>query len=390
MAVSAASRNPMNRGTASLTREEVSRILQFPPGVVDALIDEGLLLCHVRNDQARVPVEQLEAFFRDGLVRLYRAEAQLDGGRDAAFQFTTATPEPRPDVAREPEPSRPEPEPVEPAQVAEPSGQQGGDSAAAPEPSPDSRVMPSPRQFEPVSSRDAYAVEDDDDDREQVIDKPDLRHAPRFIPRRQIDGIFHDVKFTIVQLSSTGLRIRHDQPLIPGDEAKVSFALLHPPRSFVMRARVVWTSVAHYEQNADRTFCISGIRIIDHVDRLARAIEILRSSHDLQPERRAEPRKGAPVETMTLDGVSDDEVAIVMGAVQKFAADPVEANRWYGRAKFALADPQVRREAPERPRDREEVLGLWEYLERNVEIAKIACVLTWMRKTRAGAGAGGV
>ena len=367
----------MSRGTVSLTREEVSRILQFPLSVVDALIDEGLLLCHVRNGVPRVPAEQLEAFFRDGLVRLYRAEASRESS-SGAFQFEMAPPQAEA-VTRPPEPLRNEslvdaPARTTPAEAAAPA------TPAAP-------ISQAPAEAE--SPHVAEYEQEDEEPEPRVIDKPDLRHAPRFIPRRQIDGIFHDVKFTIVQLSTTGLRIRHDQPLIPGDEAKISFALLHPPRSFVMRARVVWTSVAHYEQNADRTFCISGIRVIDHVDRLARAIEILRASHDLQPERRAEPRKGAPVETMTLDGVSDDEVASVMGAVQKFAADPVEANRWYGRAKFALADPQVRREAPERPREREEVLGLWEYLDRSVEIPKIAGVLSWMRKARVGVGAGG-
>ena len=182
------------------------------------------------------------------------------------------------------------------------------------------------------------------------------------------------------------MRIRHDEPLLPGDEAKLSFALLNPARSFVMRARVVWTSVAHYEADSEKKkFYISGLRVTEHAERLARAIEILRASHDLQPERREKPRPGTvEPETAPLDGVSDDEIALVMNAMQKFSADPQEASRWFSRARFALADEEVRRQAPPRPTDREEVLAIWEFVDRQVEIGKITGVVTWMRKQRRG------
>ena len=318
---------------ASLTRDEVCRLFQLPPTVVDLLIDSGQLLCHVRGGEQRIPIEQLETFFREGLLRLYRHEA-LECGREAAALAPAAEPPPPPPPVKVGLPALPPP---------------------APEP-----------------------------EEEEAIDSPELRLAPRYIPRRQIGGIFNDVKFTIVQVSSTGLRIRHNDPLVPGDEAKLTFALLNPARSFMMRARVVWTSVARYESDADNNFCISGLRITEHVERLARAIEILRATHDLQPERRSKSRPGAPAETAALEGISDDEIALVMGAMQKFADDPVEAGRWYGRARFALSDQSVRRDAPPRPRDREEVLGIWEYLDRQIEIPKITGVVTWLRKARAG------
>jgi hypothetical protein len=72
-------------------------------------------------------------------------------------------------------------------------------------------------------------------------------------------------------------------------------------------------------------------------------------------------------------------MALVTAAIERFANDPVEANRWYSRARFSLSDENVRRLAPPRPRDREEVLGIWEYLERQVDIGKIAGVMSWVR-----------
>jgi hypothetical protein len=218
---------------------------------------------------------------------------------------------------------------------------------------------------------------------EPEAERPDLRSAQRWIPRRQIDGTFNNARFSILQLSATGLRIRHVESLIPGDEAKLSFALMNPARSFVMRARVVWTSVARSE-DGDATFCISGLRVTEHADRLATAIALLRKVHELAPEERRKTIRSPDAERMgaAIDGVSDEEVALVVRAAQHFANDPLDANRWYARARFAVSDDQVRRDAPPRPRDREEVLGIWEYLERQVEIPKIAGVLTWLRKTR--------
>lgn len=321
----------MPRLTKALTRDEVVQQLQVDPSIVEALVESGAVLCHVRGGEARIPLAELENFFRDALVGLYRAEAMT---------AVAAIPEAKAEEPRE--------------------------AVAVPQPAvPVAPVVPMP----------AAARELPEEEPEKSLD---LRITTRYVPLRHIDGIFNDQKFTIVQMSKTGLRIRHKGELMPGDEVKISFALMSPAQSFVMRVRVVWTSLA---RAGDDTFSISGLRVIEHVDRLVRAVDILSASHDLQPERRVSERRKR--EELVLEGVSDDEAALVMAAVQKFAADPVEANRWYSRARFALSDENVRREAPPRPRDREEVLGIWEYLDRKVEIAKVLGVLSWMRKARA-------
>lgn len=321
--------------TSSFSRDELSVALEVSPEVIDALIQSGSVLCHVRDGEPRIPLDQLEAFFRDGLLRLYRLAAG-----------DVRTEEPVRETRAEPQAPPPPPPPVEQPEPA----------SVAPQP-----VIPIAAPVETSSS------------------KPDSRLAPRYLPRRHIDGIFNDVKFTIVQLSTTGLRVKSKESMIPGAEAKLSFALMNPPQSFVMRAKVVWTSIATHHKGGE-TFSISGLRIIEHSERLSRAIEILRATHDLQPERRDLPRtvssESAP------PGTSDDEIALVMGAVQKFGSDPLEASRWYARARFAVADENVRAAAPQRPRDREEVLGIWEYLERQVTIPKITAIVAWIRKTR--------
>jgi hypothetical protein len=348
----------------SLTRAELSELLEVPVEFVDALLESGRVLCQLKGGEVRIPRAQVEQFLRESLRRLYLNEAAELGREEAraAEPVEAAPPEPEPEPLRDAEPER-EPEPG-PEPVAE----------AEPVPEVEAAAEPHPvqhhgrRHVTPV----AMAMRADED-REQRI-------ATRFIPLRQIGGIFGDTKFVIMQISATGLRIRHNEPLLPGEEAKLSFALLRPARSVVVRAKVVWTSLA---RSGTERFSISGIRFTEHQDRVEAAIESLRAANELQPERRAASRR--TTDTMSvLGGISDEEMALVTNAFVKFANDPVEASRWYSRARFALSDESVRRAAPERPRDREEVLGIWEYLDRQVDIGKIAGVVTWMKSGSAG------
>ena len=319
---------------ASLSRLEVSRLLDLDLPVVDALIESGRILCHVKKGEARIPVEQLETFLRDALIRLYRAEA-----------VQRSVP-----VIREPEPvpaSQPESKPEPPSPAPSPAG-----IMAAAQGSP-----PHPREPE------------------EEEEKPDHRVASRYVPLRQIDGIFGETKFSLLQMSATGLRIKHRDALLPGTEAKVSFALMKPARSFVVRARVVWTSVA---RAGEERFSISGLRVTAHQERLTRAIDLLKSANELQPERRVVARRAS--DAVAVEEISDEEIELVTSAIHKFATDPVEASRWYSRARFSMADENVRRAAPERPRDREEVLGIWEYLDHQVDIPKIAGIVGWVKQ----------
>jgi hypothetical protein len=330
--------------TSSVSRLELTRLLDVPEELVDALLDSGRVLCHFKKGEPYVPLEQLESFFRDALLRIYQLEARVEsgtpealeptggGGTESSFPETEASSQPEPEPAPEPPPRTPT-------------------ARAATLPAALPATNPAP-------------------------ELPEHRGLARYVPLRPLAGIFGETKFTIVQISGSGLRIRHNEPLRPGDEAKLSFALMRPvARSIVIRARVVWTSLA---RAGEESFSISGLRVLEHVDRLEQAIETLKAAHELQPERRVRMRRSADGMSIVSD-ISDEEMALVTAAVEKFASDPVEASRWYSRARFALSDDNVRRAAPQRPRDREQVLGIWEYLDRQVDIGKIAGVVSWMR-----------
>jgi hypothetical protein len=205
---------------------------------------------------------------------------------------------------------------------------------------------------------------------------PDLRVAPRYVPRRQVGGVFHSMPFTLIQLSTAGLRIRHDDTLRAGDVARLTLSLHRPERIFTMQARVVWTTIA--QRGDGLPYCISGLRVVD-AESLQDVIRPLRDARDLHAD------EGRRRRVQPLSGLTDDEVAAIIRVVRRFHSDPAEAARWYGRARFALEDESILAAAPPKARDREEVVGVWECLERRLDIAKVASVVTWLRQTRASA-----
>lgn len=366
----------------SLSRGELANALALAPPVVDALIASGALLCHVRDGKETIPMPQVEAFFREGLLRVYQADAAARAQRgmttpaverrvrevESTFDFDDGEPK-----AAESEAATAEPEASAAPQA---SAESGATSATAPAGDP---ALPIAASLGEVAAARAYELDD------RPVEKLDLRVAPRYIPRRQVGGTFNQTKFSILQISTSGLRIRHDQTLLPGEEGRLTFALLKPPQSFLLKARVVWTSIA--QRGDDPTFCISGLRVVEGVERLRRAVDLLREARELEVDRETTRRSSrdtsTPPSPAALRGLSDEEVASILRAVRKFASDPVEASRWYARARFAMVDEQVRAAIPPRARDREEILGVWEYLERRIDVRKVAGVVSWMRSTRA-------
>jgi hypothetical protein len=317
-------------------REELSELLQLNPVVVDALIASGTL-----NGNA-IAAADLERFFRDSLLRLYQAQAMR-----VAASAPVIPQDAEVEIEIEARPAETDVEPIP-------------------------TIM---RTYE-----------------EELLDsgeRPNMRAGVRYVPRRQIGGVFRDVKFVMLQLSSSGLRIRHDEALHPGDEARLSFAILNPPKSFVMRARVVWTSIA--QRGEERSYYISGLRVTENADRLVNAAYLLRTARELQIDERdigrtapaaRIPRKDMP---RHVTGLSDEDVLTIIQAARRLADDPQEAARWYARARFAIAEEEVRKAAPRGAREREEVVGVWEYLHRRPDLKTVAGVMQWIRKSHVAA-----
>jgi hypothetical protein len=311
-------------GDVTFSRDEVSDALKLSPAVIDALVAAGA----VRANGGAIAAADLERLFRDSLLRLYQAQA-----------IRAAAPAP--------------------ASVAEDAFEE--------------------IEIESKPDADDLVVTRTSDEHLIISgERPDLRAGVRYVPRRQIGGTFRDVKFVMLQLSSSGLRIRHEEALRPGDEARLSFAILNPPKSFVMRARVIWTSIS---QRDERSFYVSGMRVVENADRLVNAAYLLRSARELQIDESGR-RAGVRSVPRSVSGLPDEEVVAIIQAVRALAADPAEAAKWYARARFAIADEEVRKAAPRGAREREEVVGVWEYLHRRTDLRAVAGVMQWIRSSQ--------
>ncbi|HYO77658.1 MAG TPA: PilZ domain-containing protein [Thermoanaerobaculia bacterium] len=317
----------------TLRRDQLSELLGLSPKVVDALIASRTIETTRRDGKEVVPCAQLERVFRDSLLRLYQAQA--------AQAVTTRRVMPERELELELDSEEAVPEE---ASVDEPL-------PAITRTSDEHLVVP-------------------------PVEDADLRLGARYIPRRQLGGMFRDVKMTVLQMSNSGLRIRHSEQLQPGEEARFSFAIQNPPRSFVMRARVVWTSIA--QRGEGPSFFISGLRVTANADRLVESIESLRNARELHLDE-SRRRNNVP---MPVVGLPDEDVVAIIRAVRRFAADPTEATRWYTRARFAVAEEEVRRAAPRGARDRQEAIGVWEYLQRRIDLRAVAGVVAWIRSSQ--------
>jgi len=298
-------------------RDELSDVLKLSPAVVDALFSAGAL----RSHDGAIAATELERLFRDSLMRVYQAQAMRVAARENDELEIEIESKPDPDA--------------------------------------------------PIITRTL-------DDNIAMGERPDLRAGVRYVPRKQMGGTFRDVKFVMLQLSSSGLRIRHDAQLRPGEEARLSFAIQQPAKSFVMRARVIWTSIT---QRDERSFYVSGLRVVENVERLVNAAYLLRTAHELHVDESGRRMTGRNV-PKHVSGLPDEEVVAIVQAVRALAADPTEAAKWYARARFAIADEEVRKAAPRGAREREEVVGVWEYLQRKTDLRAVAGVMQWIRSSQ--------
>jgi hypothetical protein len=186
----------LHASTTSLTPDELARALGLPRAAVEAL--------GANASDGRIALRDVERALESALLRLYHAEV------------ATSTRE-------------------QPAAIAD-EAEESIDIEAAPEPEPAAETTSD--EPHPMITRTYEEFQADADERD------DPRIAPRYTPRRAIGGVFNKTKFTVMQISSTGMRIRHDETLLPGEEARLTFALLQPAQSIIIRARVVWTRVA--------------------------------------------------------------------------------------------------------------------------------------------------
>jgi hypothetical protein len=214
----------------------------------------------------------------------------------------------------------------------------------------------------------------------------ELRGTERYVSNAPIEGSFGATALSIVNFSGIGLQASHEEPLKLGAEGRLSFGIPGTNERVAVRARVVWSHLSKTPDARGKHPYYSGFRVEDQPELLA-AVEKMVHLKLLTADEQSISRKRqimrakakeraarSAVKTIqtSSSGLTADEQLMVQAARDRLQSHPDEAVKWYARAKFAPADLQARIVALHH--NKEDVLAVWEYLERTIDIEKVAKV----------------
>jgi len=211
----------------------------------------------------------------------------------------------------------------------------------------------------------------------------ELRSGDRFLVAEPLVGTFGAAEVTIVNVAEQGVQIAHAQPIRVAARARLWFKRGSAAAS--VHGFVVWSHLAP-SAHGDQRY-LSGIRIDERVDEFAGAIQsladqgVLRRDHDslARKRQRAAEREQERIDRPRVKyihhepDVPADQALLVRHALERLRLDPDEARKWYNRARFATAEDGAPIASEHLP-NREEVLAVWEYLERTVPVSAIVRV----------------
>jgi hypothetical protein len=184
----------------------------------------------------------------------------------------------------------------------------------------------------------------------------------------------------VLDISATGMRIHHERPLRIGSEGRLSFEIPGLQRIWVVRARIQWSRLSSGGY-------LSGVSITDHHDAMAEALACLERLNALEEERESMQHKRDAVQRKQAQRAAmrsaphvdfaqaEEQAALIRATIEQLRRDPLAAQRWYSRARYALAQESIRRLLPSRGRERDEALAVWEALERRVDLRAVCRIV---------------
>ncbi|MGZ8866705.1 MAG: hypothetical protein ACXW2P_00070 [Thermoanaerobaculia bacterium] len=219
----------------------------------------------------------------------------------------------------------------------------------------------------------------------------ELRAAERFTAAEPISATFAAYPIAIVNLSTIGAQIEHSNPIRLGTVGR--FMVRRGDIAFDVKGFLTWSRLSKTPTASGQHLYRSGLRIESGNAEYALALHMLikagamrREPDTLERKRRrlvermAEKNRGGTrvVSFGSSEEVPADQLLLVQHARERLLSDPEEAQKWYHRAKYAITHGASNIEI-ESIRNREEVLAVWEYLERSIDIQTISRAFDKMR-----------
>ena len=214
-------------------------------------------------------------------------------------------------------------------------------------------------------------------------DIKDLRTIERYVVAEPLPGSFGAAAITVLDIAEVGAQIEHAQPLRLGARARLWFK--RGDVSASVQAMVIWSRLSEKPNVEGKLLYRSGLRVEDSQETFAPAIQALadhgvikRDTESLARKRRKfvereqEKSSKPSVKMIKTEEASPDQALLIQHARERLQNDPEEALKWYNRARYAIVESSAPIAAE--IRGREDVLAVWEYLERSVPLSTIVRV----------------
>src|SRR5207253_2472393 len=218
-----------------------------------------------------------------------------------------------------------------------------------------------------------------------MIDIRELRSGERFVVTDRLTGNFNTAEVAILDVAKKGAQIEHGQPVRLASEGRLSFRWYDLGVS--VRGIVVWSRLSKTPNHLGKYLYRSGLRIeeenrdfVSTMEALANRGIIRHDVHSLERKRqreqeREQQKSGQPTMKFvpTEPDISAEQILLIEHARDRLRTNFDEAQKWYSRAYFALREGRtpVSADLMKYPED---VLAVWEYLERSVPLSIIAKV----------------
>ena len=219
---------------------------------------------------------------------------------------------------------------------------------------------------------------------EDLIDVSETRRATRYVALRPIRGTFGPMAVQVLDLCEGGFQIAHSESLKIGSSAMVIFDNPKTFETLQFRSKVVWSKLSTEPSPDGKLLYRSGLRIEVMREDTREALKRLLMQfarpdpQSLEKKRKkvfeaAKKRATQPVlKIHSRTQIVQDQMAQIRKARKILGANPVEALRWYNRAKFSLSNQELRTIESMHLHYREDVLAVWEYLDRKIPLPMVA------------------
>jgi hypothetical protein len=213
-------------------------------------------------------------------------------------------------------------------------------------------------------------------------DVRDLRGRERFRVKQRLTGSFGAAEVALIDVAEEGVQIEHSQPLRLATKGRFWFK--RSDVSVSLHAFVVWSRLSKTPNQNGKYLYRSGLRFDEGAGEFVSAINTLADNGVIEKddeslnrkrkreEEREQEKVGKPIvrAVATESDISPDQVLLIQHARARLKDNFDEAQKWYSRAYFALRDGRTGNTA-ELMRYPEDVLAVWEYLERSVPLSII-------------------